>query len=116
MEQLTDSEIKKIINQYKRKRDREKENYHNKLKCDDEWCKRNQERALNYYHENKDKKKDNYIKDKDFINSRSMFNYYKRNNRIKDFKVKYPDKCDLLKSRGIFIDEEDEDKIILSFD
>ncbi len=114
--EMTNDEIKKIINQYNRKRDREKENYHNKLKCDDEWCKRNKERALSYYHENKEKKKEKYKKDKEFINSRSMLNYYKRMGRIKDFKDKYPDKCELLKSRGIVIDEEDENKIILSFE
>lgn len=114
--EMSNDEIKKIINQYNRKREREKENYHTKLKCDEEWCQRNKERALNYYHQNKDKKKENYKRDKDFINSRSMFNYYKRNNRINEFKDKYPDKCELLKSRGIVIDEEDEDKIILSFE
>jgi len=114
--EMSNEQIKKIVNQYNRKREREKENYHTKLKCDDEWCERNKERALIYYHENKDKKKEKYIKDKDFVKSRSLYQYYKRMDRVKDFKDKYPDKCELLKSRGLVIDEDDENKIILSFE
>jgi len=115
---MDNQEIKKIINQYNRKREREKKNYHEKLKCDSEWCEKNKKRALDYYNTNKDKKKEDYKKDKEFVNSGSMFQYYKRNNRIEEFKEKYPEKYELLKSRGINVEvppPEEENKIILSF-
>ena len=115
--ETNNQEIKKIINQYNRKREREKKNYHEKLKCDSEWCEKNKKRALDYYNNNKEQKKENYKKDKDFVNSRSMFQYYKRNNRIQEFKDKYPDKYELLKNRGINVEVPNapENKIILSF-
>lgn len=113
---LTTDEIKNIINQYKNKRDREKKNYHEKLKCNAEWCQGNKERALKHYYKNIDKNKEKYQKNKDFINSRSMFQYYKRNNRIQEFTDKYPEKVILLKSRGVIIEaDETKNNILLSF-
>ncbi len=121
METLNNSDITKIITQYKKKREREKKNYHERLKVDNEWCKRNQQRALDHYNKNKDKNKEKYKNDKDFVNSRSMFQYYKRNNRIMDFKDKYPEKYELLKSRGVKVEFEEDlnapkNNIILSFE
>ena len=115
---FSNDQIKKIMNQYKKKRERESKNYHEKLKCDDEWCKKNKERALKHYYQNIDKNKEKYKKDKDFVNSRSMYSYYKRINKIDVFKDKYPEKVELLKSRGIIIEEPkiEENNIILSFD
>tara|TARA_R100001460_G_scaffold76769_2_gene117755 strand:+ start:823 stop:1191 length:369 start_codon:yes stop_codon:yes gene_type:complete len=122
MDALNNSDITKIITQYKKKRDREKKNYHEKLKVDNEWCKKNQKRALDYYNKNKEKNKEKYKNDKDFVNSRSMFQYYKRNNRITEFKDKYPEKYELLKCRGVKVDFEEtevnapKNNIILSFE
>tara|TARA_R110002012_G_scaffold68447_4_gene178034 strand:+ start:377 stop:736 length:360 start_codon:yes stop_codon:yes gene_type:complete len=114
----SNEQIKKVMEQYKKKRERENKNYHNKLKSDEEWCKGNKERALNHYYKNIDKNKEKYKKDKDFVNSRSMYSYYKRTNKIDVFKDKYPEKVELLKSRGIIIEEpkKEENNIILSFD
>ena len=100
-DQFTDHQIKKIMNSYKRKRERESKNYHEKLKCDQEWCKENKQRALDHYYKNIDKNKEKYQKDKDFVNSRSMYSYYKRINKI-----------------DTFIEEPkiEENNIILSFD
>jgi len=114
---FSNEQITKIMNQYKKKRERESKNYHEKLKCDEVWCKENKERALKHYYKNIDKNKEKYKKDKDFVNSRSMYSYYKRINKIDIFKEKYPEKVELLKSRGIIIQEPkiEEKKIIISF-
>ncbi len=102
MEQLSDERIKNIINQYERKRNKEKERY-NLIKDTDDFKNNNRERARNHYHLNKDKKKEKYDNNKEFMNSRSSYYYYKKLNKLDIFKEKYPNKVKILSENNINI-------------
>lgn len=95
MENYTDEEIKKIIQSYHNKREREKQNY-DKIKDTEEFKSYNRQKVKNWYQENKDKRKQEYQNNKEIKTARSSYYYYKRNNRIDDFKEKYPEKYQLL--------------------
>jgi ACT domain-containing protein len=98
--ELSDERIKNIINQYERKRTKERERYE-LIKDTDEFKNRNRERARNHYQLNKDKKKEKYDNNKEFMNSRSSYYYYKRMNKLDIFKEKYPNKVKILSENNI---------------
>ena len=100
MTDITDPKIKSIVEQYERKRMKEKERYQ-RIKETDEFKIQNRERARNHYNKNKEVKKQKYIDNRDFMNARSSYNYYKKINRVEDFKQKYPEKVELLSSLNI---------------
>tara|TARA_R110000782_G_scaffold148703_2_gene241433 strand:- start:39 stop:350 length:312 start_codon:yes stop_codon:yes gene_type:complete len=101
MSNITDPErIKKVLEQYEKKRLKEKERYQ-LIKDTDEFKVKNRERASNYYEKNKQNKKDKYDQDKDFLGARSQYYYYKKNERLDIFKEKYPNKVELLSQRNI---------------
>jgi len=102
METFTDERIKSILNQYERKRMKEKERY-NIIKDTQEFKEQNRTRARNHYQLNKEKKKENYENKKEFMNARSSFYYYKRNDKVELFKEKYPEKVKILSENNIII-------------
>ena len=65
METYTDEKIKKIVTQYKNKRERESKKYHEELKLDPEWRAKNCEKSREFYKNNKEHYKDKYNKNKD---------------------------------------------------
>jgi len=98
-----DDEIKKIIKLYEKNRQRDKLKYQRK-KDDPKFIEQNRQRAKNHYHDKyKDVKKDNYEKNKEFMKSRSLFYYYRRNDKVDLFKSKYPDKVKMLLNQGLVI-------------
>ena len=100
---ITDSErIERILKQYEKKREKEKERYQ-LIKDTEDFVMKNRQRAKDHYERNKDKKRDKYIDDKDFLNAKSQYYYYKKTNRLDIFKEKYPNKIEILKSRNINI-------------
>lgn len=102
MEQLSDERIKNIINQYERKRDKERARYL-LIKDTDEFKSKNRERANNHYQNNKDKKKEKYDNNKELMNSRSSYYYYKKHDKLDLFKEKYPNKVKTLMENNIII-------------
>jgi hypothetical protein len=100
MDSYTDDKIKSILNQYKKKRERENNKYHNELKHDEEWKNKNNEKSKQYYHNNKEAVKKKYINNKEYIKIRNLYRYYLREDRINDFKNKYPDKYKYLQNKG----------------
>tara|TARA_R110000803_G_scaffold210827_1_gene284037 strand:+ start:23758 stop:24066 length:309 start_codon:yes stop_codon:yes gene_type:complete len=102
MTEITDPKVKKILEQYERKRMREKERYE-RIKETEEFKNKNRERARNHYNLNKEVKKNNYMENRDLLNARSSYYYYKRNDRLEDFKQKYPEKIELLSSINLLI-------------
>ena len=93
---LNNEQIVKILKAYEQKRDREKQYYQEVKKNDEEFIKKNRERAKLHYAENKDKRKEKYEKNKDLNRIKSLYRYYKRNNKEEDFKEKHPDKYEIL--------------------
>ena len=100
MSEISDIRIKSILQQYEKKRAREKERYE-RIKGTEEFKNINRERARNHYHNNKDIKKDKYDNDKEFMGARSSYYYYKRIDKLESFKEKYPDKVKVLNERNI---------------
>ena len=111
METLSDEKIKAIVNQYKKKRERENRKYNEELKNDPEWIKSNREKSKLYYHTHKDHYKEKYNDNKDFIRIRNLYQYYLRNNKVEIFKAKHPEKYKYLMEKGYKLPEVQEKKI-----
>lgn len=91
-----DDQINKIINQYKKTRERERKYYHEVKKTNEDFVNKNRERARNHYETNKEKKKEDYKEKNDFYKCKSLYYYYKRNNKKDSFMEKFPDKVEIL--------------------
>lgn len=95
-----DEKINKIIELYKKNRQRDKIKYQKK-KDDPEFIKQNRLRAKTHYETvYKEKKKDNYEKNKVLLQTKSLFRYYKKNDKVDVFEKKYPEKYKLLQDHG----------------
>jgi len=102
MTDLTDPHIKKLLEQYEKKRKKEKERYE-RIKDTEEFKNQNRTRARMHYEKNKDIKKEKYDMNKEFLNARSSYYYYKNKDRLEDFKNKYPKKVNILMENNIII-------------
>tara|TARA_R100000805_G_C3586927_1_gene89507 strand:- start:192 stop:503 length:312 start_codon:yes stop_codon:yes gene_type:complete len=99
---LSEEQIAKILNNYKNKRERENKYYHNVTKNKEDFKIKNRERAKAHYHNGyKQTKKENYNNNKELLKTKSLFNYYKRNNKIEAFKEKHENKYKMLLEKGI---------------
>ena len=98
---LTANEIARVLINYKNKRVRENNYYHNVSKNNDEFKLKNRERAKNHYANGyKEKKKVNYQENKELLKTKSLYNYYKKNNKIDKFKEKHEAKYQMLIDKG----------------
>jgi hypothetical protein len=102
MSEYSEEHIKNILNQYQRKREKEKERYE-RIKDTEEFKTQNRQRARNHYQVNKDKKKEKYDTNKEFMNARSSYYYYKKKEQLDLFKEKYPNKVNILMENNIII-------------
>ena len=102
MSELTELEINKIVENYKKQKLREKSKYES-IKDDDNFKIKNRERARLHYQNNKDKKKKKYQDNKDLLNAKSLLQYYKYNDKVNIFIDKHSDKIDILKNNGIIV-------------
>ena len=101
---LTEKQIEKVLNDYKKRRERENKYYHEVCKNNEEFKIKNRERAKNHYHQKgKDMKKEQYEDNKEFIKSRSLYAYYKRRDKIDIFKEKHEDKYKILTDKGFLV-------------
>lgn len=99
---LTENQINNIIDNYKKKRDREINYYHNVLKHNQEFKDKCKERSKNHYHNGyKEVKKEKYQENKEYCKAISSYNYYKKTNRLDYFKEKNKDKYDILVEKGV---------------
>jgi hypothetical protein len=103
---LDEKQIQNILTNYKNKRQRENKYYHEVSKHKEEFKIKNRQRAkLHYENGYKEKKKINYENNKEFLKNRSLYNYYKRNDKLEVFKEKHKDKYDMLVEKGYVKDE-----------
>ena len=99
---LTEEQIAKVLTNYKNKRIRENKYYHEVTKNKEEFKIKNRERAKSHYENGyKEKKRENYANNKDVIKNKSLYNYYKRNDKIEVFKEKHEDKFKMLSEKGL---------------
>ena len=113
---LTDYDIKRIVNQYNRKREREIKYYHEVKKIDADFRVKNNERAKLYYADNKDKVKDKYKDNQNLTQIKCLYRYYKNQKREEELKIKHNEKYKILVGNGVIVEEVKKDSpIILDF-
>jgi len=99
---LTAEQIARLLTNYKNKRIRENKYYHEVTKNKEEFKIKNRERAKAHYHNGyKEKKRENYSNNKDVLQMKSLYNYYKRKDKIDIFKEKHEDKFKMLSEKGL---------------
>jgi len=101
---MSDDMIKKLVQQHKNKLEYYKNKYHNERKHDEIFMQKNRQRAKDHYEKNKILKQEYYQNNKDFLNAKNSYYYYKKRNNIDKFKTKFPEKYKLLMDRN-FITE-----------
>ena len=89
--EYTESEIQHILKLYKQRREKSKADYE-KVKDTEEFKLKNRARAKEHYHNNKDLKKKHYEENKELIKARTSYQYYKKKDRVEEFKEKYPER------------------------
>ena len=97
---FNDQQIEKIVNQYKKQREREKIYYEAK-KADEQFVIKNRERAKSHYDLNKDRKKEQYEANKEFRKCKALYYYYKKNDNLEKFKEN-GEKVKILNEGGFF--------------
>jgi len=101
----TEEQIKKILESHKNRTIKNKERY-DSIKDTDEFKALNRERAKKYYYKGgNEKKKINYNKNRDVINAKQCYSYYKNINKIELFKTRHIDKHKLLTDINFIKDE-----------
>ena len=99
---LTAEQIARVLTNYKNKRIRETNYYHNVTKNKEEFKLKNRQRAKDHYANGyKEKKKQNYENNKELQQIKSLYNYYKKNDKIDKFKEKHEAKYQALLDKGI---------------
>ena len=96
---MDEIQIQKMIESYKKKQAREKENYDAK-KDMESFKESNRIKSKIYHQENQDKIKQRYLDNQEIINARNLYNYYKRKNNIGTFIEKHEIKYNMLKEKG----------------
>ncbi len=95
IENYSQDEIQIMIRAYEHKRAREKKHYQ-KVKDTEEFKQQNRRRAKEWYEKNQTVRKDYYEKNKQITIAKNSYNYYKKLDRVNDFKIKHPKKYQLL--------------------
>lgn len=94
--EFNNTDIIRILQQYKNKRNQEYNKYHSILKNDPDFKMKNTERSKEYYINNKDIIKVKNEDKKELNNAKSLLRYYKKNNILHLFKMKHEDKLKLV--------------------
>mgnify|MGYP003146733843 CR=1 FL=1 len=89
---MNNEEIQRILQQYKDKKARDREYYHNHIKNDKDKIERRRIASRKYVESNPMKQIEYRQKNRERINLRNLVNYYKRNDRLDVFQVNKPDK------------------------
>ena len=89
---LSNEQIEKVLEKYKKKLQYDRDRYHNVKKLDSTFMEKNRQRARNHYETNKDKRKEYYMNNRENKKLINQFYYYNRLNKLDVLKDKYPDK------------------------
>jgi hypothetical protein len=99
--ELSDQQIHKILESYKKKRMRENKYYHETSKNKEEFILKNRARAKAHYEKNKENKIKKYQDNKELVSAKNLFNYYRKKDNVDKFIEKHENKYNLLKSKNI---------------
>ena len=97
---FTQDQIEHILSQYKKNIQYNHDRYHNVRKNDEEYQKKNRERAKKHYELNKDKKKEYYKINREELNMKQRYRYYKSKDNVEGYKTKFPDNYKKLVEMG----------------
>tara|TARA_R110000737_G_scaffold157324_1_gene185849 strand:+ start:16899 stop:17210 length:312 start_codon:yes stop_codon:yes gene_type:complete len=101
---LSEEQIDRILANYKKKRERENKYYHEVSKDNEKFKIKNRERAKSHYQRNgKEMKKERYESNREILQIKSLYNYYKKNDKIEIFKEKHETKYNILIEKGILV-------------
>jgi len=103
--EYSETEIQNILKLYKQKKEKQKQKYE-MIKDTEEFKIKNRQRASEHYYMNKEKKKQYYEEDKEFFRCKGSYLYYKKLDRIEEFKELYPEKYQILIDRNFIKDQE----------
>tara|TARA_R110001606_G_scaffold346533_2_gene495488 strand:- start:31 stop:330 length:300 start_codon:yes stop_codon:yes gene_type:complete len=95
------SDVDEFATKYKNKIERDRYNYHNKYKLDDEFIKKRTIRSKEHYEKTKDARKEKYKNNPELAKSKSSYYYYKKKNKLDVFMAKYPDRVEILRAVGL---------------
>ena len=96
-----DEKVQHILKLYKQRREKQKEKYQ-LIKDTEEFKTKNRARAKEHYHKNKHLKQQSYENNKEFIKFKTHYRYYEKQNRIDEFKKKFPERYMYLVDRNYF--------------
>lgn len=85
---MKDEAIIGELQKFKDKRDYDKNYYHNVIKKDADRLNKKRSQAREYMATRKDRSKDRYEKNKEIILIKNQIRYYKKRDRLEDFKKK----------------------------
>lgn len=88
---LSNEQIEKVLEKYKKKLQYDRDRYHNVKKLDSTFMEKNRQRAKNHYETNKDKRKEYYMNNRENKILINKFYYYNKLNKLDVLKDKYPD-------------------------
>ena len=91
---MENDQIKKIVENYKKKLEYDYDRYHTKIKNDPDLMEKRRELSRNHYNNNKDKKKDYYKKNKEKLRLHGLVRYYKDD--LDKLKQRYPLEYDMM--------------------
>tara|TARA_R110000772_G_scaffold210779_1_gene321495 strand:- start:484 stop:777 length:294 start_codon:yes stop_codon:yes gene_type:complete len=92
---MNDEQIQKVIDQYVRNRQYQKDYYRNRYHEDEEFRNKAKDNSRNYYKNNISTRKELYQTNKDFIKSKRKYRYWKSKDDIEGFKTKYPEEWEM---------------------
>jgi len=95
--ELSEEQINTILERHKQRIIKSREKYQ-KVKDTEEFKMKNRARAKAHYETNKEKKLQKYQDNKDVLNAKSTYRYYKNIDKLDIFKEKKSEKYELLKS------------------
>jgi hypothetical protein len=91
MSEFTDEQIQKLIKNYERRKDYQRNYYRSKYQNDPEHRELKKQKSSEYYNTHKKVKKENFEKQGDYNRAKKRYNYALKNNSINKFKLKYPE-------------------------
>lgn len=98
--ELSEEQINNILTQYIKKREYDKNYYLEKIKDNVVHRDANRKQSLQYYYDHRESALAYQHKNRDKYKIINSYNYYKRNHRLDDFKLKYPERFEKMVEWG----------------
>ncbi len=100
-------DVDKLVQSYLAKRKYDNDRYH-KIKDNQEFKDQNNARAKKWYDANRQRRLDYYDANKQVKCAYQQFNYYKKQDRLSEFVLRFPSKWKLLLLNGKLSDDDKE--------